>query len=1148
MAVYSKLLLSAGGGIVSATQQAEQAKNTATVLIGLGGTGIDCLRTIKTQVHSRLKADDPDAVVPKYEHIRFVGVDTAEKSKGDQEEDQENVKAGSLMALDDTESFSISNPHVKRAFSNPKGLEMRDELSWLRWEDIAAPDLGKAGAGGIRQIGRYMMMDKSKAFMSRVEQEINAAKAGLIDPTVYVHIFSGLSGGTGAGCFLDVCYMVRHIANKLGAVTIFGYFFLPDVNLSVIPFSDTKTRAYVPKNGYASMQELDYCMQLQYNGGSFVQKYQDHTEVVWKEPPVDMCHLVCATDASNNVIENAYEYAMNVTAEYVMDFLTYSNARFGLDEQLANFLAKVRAADGEKVIGSHLAYCVIGASCASIPLREINTYLASELFGKFSCICQNVPGKADVENLAISALARDAQSIADIYSSLEREMRDGFDDSYSAYVDDWKFVRDYGNSQMVTSYTNQTAAKLNIAEKNAKSMISAGNQKSLIGRVDTQLRNLIRSINYGPMFAYGLVSAAKSHNLLNIIDGLIQENTSRWDQEAAQTSLRREDYDNAKADFDNRRKRNLFDNDAKRFGDYEYYLMLFEQHKLAMKCYAKLDEVLTVFRKQIEELTAAYYIKLNRVFDTLINTFKENRDALASEKIMQAKGSFSIPMMTIAELKPTLDAEIEQINVPGMLDAFMRLFLDNEETWISEDENKIAKLVNEFFVKTAFGGFANRTITAFLKDKYAITNDAQLANKIYNEWMKMLTTKASPLFYFNSGVWREDQTAKLAFLSIPDSSAPIQAAADQMFATNNMWRKKESALTDRIYVMCSACALPLSAYNNCAEYERMCFSTNDPGRHYYEGKEVPGMKFNDWRELSSLTPQSLLNVENAPYKMRDLVTAAQKLYDEATKFGIFNDNNRICAPDENGVTALKELIETAKMKAAQISKATDLASANELLTQLKAARTIPMVTTKHAMQDDGYAAKREAKLSVQKDHFVAAPAYHAFVKEILESMKQLDEATNSTIKLLEDKISRIGAGSRAINDYCDALFTGVIALEGRMIIYRKNDFGIVTETVLSKRGEDFEYNSIPVYQGFVSYQKLLDDEAKATIKKSVDDRYNSASSEIQTTGTMLKTELADNKVQAWVMSAEAFPEKAEIVDFIMKLKQQFSIFCMENGI
>lgn len=1148
MAVYSKLLLSAGGGIVSATQQAEQAKNTATVLIGLGGTGIDCLRTIKTQVHSRLKADDLDAVVPTYEHIRFLGVDTAEKSKGDQEQDQDNLKAGSLMALNDTESFSISNPHVKRAFSNPKALEMRDELTWLRWEDIEAPDLGKAGAGGIRQIGRYMMMDKSKAFMNRVEQEINAAKAGLAEPNVYVHIFSGLSGGTGAGCFLDVCYMVRRIADKIGAVTIFGYFFLPDVNLSVIPFSDTKTRAYIPKNGYAAMQELDYCMQLQYNGGSFVQKYQDHTTVEWKEPPVDMAHLICATNASGDVLTSAYDYAMNVTAEYVMDFLTYSYAKFDLDQQLSNFRAKVKAADGEKVIGTNLAYCVIGASCASLPLREINTYLASELFSKFSCICQNVPGKADVEALAVAALAKGAQSVADIYNSLYYEMRDGFDDSYSAYTDDWKYVRDYGNSQMITSYTNQTAAKLNIAEKNAKSMASTGNQRSLIGRVDAQLRNLIRSINYGPMFAYGLVSSAKSHNLLNIIDGLIQENDSRWEQESAQTTLRREDYNRAKDDFDNRRKRSLFDNDVKRFGDYEYYLMLFEQHELAMACYAKLDDVLKLFRKQLEDLTATYYIKLNRVFDTLVNTFSENRDALASEKIMQAKGSFSIPMMTIAELKNTLDAEIEKISVPDMLDAFMRIFLDHEDAWIGEDENKIAKLVNTFFVKTAFSDFANRTITAFLKDKYGITNDAQLANKIYNEWMKLLTAKASPLFYFNPAVWREDQTSKLAFISIPDSSAPIQAAANQMFATNDMWIIKDSALTDRIYVMCSACALPLSAYNNCAEYERLCFSTNDPGRHYYEGKEVPGMPFNDWRELSSLTPQSLLNLENAPYKMRDLISSAQKLFDEAYPFGVFSDDNHICAPDENSMKTLQGLIELAKERAAQISKATDLAAAQELLAQLKAVKAIPMVETKYGMQNDGYIAKKETKLSVLKDHFVAAPAYHAVVGNILDALKRQDAAANEAIKMLEDKISRIGAGSRAINDYCDAIFTGVITLEGRMIVYRKNDFGIVTETVLSKRGEEFAFNAIPVYQGFLSYQSLLNDEAKAAIKQSVNDRYNSDSPEIKATGTMLKGELTDNKIQAWVMSADAFPERPEIIDFIMKIKQRFNIFCMENEI
>ena len=145
-----------------------------------------------------------------------------------------------------------------------------------------------------------------------------------------------------------------------------------------------------------------------------------------------MCHLICATDKNNNEIPDAYNYAMNVTTEYIMDFLTDSDEEFGLSEHLANFRAMIGQANAKKTIGSEMAYCVIGASCASIPLREINTYLASELFGKFSCICQNVPTQADVEKLAVSALARDAQSISDIYNSLYYELREGFDDSYAA--------------------------------------------------------------------------------------------------------------------------------------------------------------------------------------------------------------------------------------------------------------------------------------------------------------------------------------------------------------------------------------------------------------------------------------------------------------------------------------------------------------------------------------------------------------------------------------------------------------------------------------------------------------------------------------------------------------------------------------------
>ena len=859
MAVYSKLLLSAGGGIVSAMQQAEQAKNTATVLIGLGGTGIDALRTIKTEVYARLKADDPLAAVPGYQHIRFLGVDSiVERNDGWDVEMPYNSTMGALCALDDTELFSIYDPNIRHMLSDPEAMKKRDELAWIHWEYMM-PVSANYSAGAIRQVGRLMMMEKSAAFMSRVEQEINAAKAGLVNPTVNVHIFTSLSGGTGSGCFLDVCYMVQHVADKLGGAAVFGYFFMPEVNLSVMPMSAPRYHDYIFQNAYAAMQELDYCMQLPGNNGAFTQKYQNGQEIRWDRPPVDMAHLICATNASGEVIANAYDYAMHATSQYVISYLTGGNGRLFIGGAAA-----VKAAESAIAyrynFNVNLGYCTIGAASAVVPWREINTYLASEVFEKFSCIRQNIPSKADVENLAVSTLARDAQSITDVYNSLYCELHEDFDDSYAAYADDWKFVQCFGNRELVTNYTNQTAAKLNMAEKNAKRMTAVGNQKSLIGRVDAQLRNLICDINYGPMFAYGLVSAARSHNLLNVIAGLIAENNSRWDQEAAQTSLRQEDYDRAKSDFDNRRKRSMFDTDAKRFGDYEYYLMLLEQHNLAMSCYEKLDQVLTVFRKQLKALTASYYIKLSCVVDTLVNTFKENRDALASEKILQAKDPFYMPMLTIAELKNTLDAEIEKINVPGLMDAFMRRLLEHEDAWLDEDENKITQLVSGFFVGTAFSDFSSRTITSLLMDKYGITDNAQLAEKIYNDWMKKLTAKASPLFCFNRSVWCEEQTGKQAIISIPMYSAPIKAAADHMSAIDPVWSVKDSAPAGGISAVTALAGFPICAEGHIPEmHDRHVHSTSEAGRYSYEGAENFGMTFNDWRKLPPLDPCSFWN-------------------------------------------------------------------------------------------------------------------------------------------------------------------------------------------------------------------------------------------------------------------------------------------------
>lgn len=1151
MAIYKKLSLSAGGGIVSVLQQAEQVKNAATLLIGLGGTGVDCLRTIKTQVRARLKPDDPNAAAPAYSHIRFLGVDSDETERRKRQqmntEDERADKGNARLSLDDTEFFFIGGTDVKAAFAKPTAMQHRPELAWLEWDKIPAPDLSNAGAGGVRQVGRYLMMDKSAAFMSRVQQEINSARMGLQSPPLYIHIFSGLAGGTGSGSFLDVCYMVRDVVKNIPNTTIFGYFFLPDVNLSRIPFSDNKTRAYIPRNGYAAMQELDYCMQLQYNGGGFVQEYQNHHMVAWKGAPVDMCNLICATNAAGDVIPNAYDYAMNVTAEYVMDFLTFSpNSSFGVTSYLSNFRAMVAVANGQKTIGAYVAYCVLGASCASLPLREINTYLASHLFERFSQIGGQTPTQADVEQLAVSAMAPGARGVGDIYNSLLRELSNGAGPDYAPYPDDWAYVRDYGNAQMIQHYTNQTAAKCNRLITNAKGLTTQTNEKSLLGRLRTQLEDILRDIGRGPIFGYRTISAAEKYNLLNMIDGLLKENAARMSQEAVQTDLRMRDYENAKAKFEN--AKGIFANNKANFRDYEFYLGLLEQHKLSMEIYQQMETMLKTFRQQVEEAAGSYYVKLARVMNNLLETFRENRATLDREEVLGSEGSFARPMMTIRELRKALDEQVAAMNVPSMMSSFMGMLLSSEEQWLTEEENKIARLVTDFFVNTAFGDFASRTITAFLEDKYGTKDVGQLSKRVLEDWIKPLTQSARPLFYFDSSIWREDQAGKLAHVSIPTASAPVLAAANDMYQIDNTWAVNDCSLTDRIYVMCCAAALPLSAYSNCSAYESAFFTSSEPGRHYYGTKRIPDMKFSNWNELPSLTPQCMLQLDRAPMTMQDIISASRSLFAEVKDNELVDLKGRILQPAPASVTRLQDAIEACRRMTEQLARPEDAVKAETCLAELRAAKTLQMTYTDIELQDDGYAAEEEGKWRLLEDHFVYAPAFHPEVRGILNQKKQLVEDARRAEEELTEKIRKIGKGTQDLQGYCDALFTGIISVEGRVLVYHKSDMGIMTDTVLSKRGPEFPMSAIPYFQGFLSYQ-AMDGEMREEMKQKVDARYNAADeTPIRQAGAQLKEELSDDRINAWAQLASTYENRSEIVDFLRNLKQRFHIFCLENGI
>lgn len=365
-----------------------------TLAIGLGGTGIHCLRNLKRQVYESVRPDDPDDPNPVYTHIKFLAVDSDRSSVNDD---------WTVNQPDESwEFFDISSPSIPQVSDLFKRIAERPEYQWLNGEipySVSA-DQRKLKTDGTRQIGRLLLMMKSDAFVRRVEFLIMDALRGLpAGVDINVHIFSGLCGGTGSGIFLDVCYLVQRALryHRDGRTAVFGYFFLPDVELSTPSISSyEKSYRKLAQNGYAAMKELDYCMNFETNGGEWDQEYRGFHIGPTKNPPVDVCHLISSRTMNGVQPENAYGCVLNAVSDYVMQFLTKNE--LDMQTHMADCCSALRQMRVEH--GANCRYFALGASRAVVPMREILTYLGSALFTGFSDIGSKYPTAEEVDQFA----------------------------------------------------------------------------------------------------------------------------------------------------------------------------------------------------------------------------------------------------------------------------------------------------------------------------------------------------------------------------------------------------------------------------------------------------------------------------------------------------------------------------------------------------------------------------------------------------------------------------------------------------------------------------------------------------------------------------------------------------------------------------
>lgn len=1132
--MYKKLLISSGGGIIAKDQQADQAC-AATIAIGLGGTGISCLRTLKREVYSRVKPDPDSDLVAKYDHIRFLAVDTDRSSLG---------SGDSIDSLDEGSEFQyIGCPNISELLNNVHTLSQDSSLRWLKSASAQGDGSGitimsaKAGAGGVRQIGRLLLFQNCQAIINKLTTIITAARRNLPGTAdINIHIFTGMSGGTGAGTFLDMCYIVKKVLRDLGIAGqayVCGFFFMPDVNIA-----DGVNESYLPINGFSSMKELDYAMNYANNGGRWKQTYPGF-EMDTAEPPVDLAHIVTATDATGAVRSKGFDYCMHAVTDYVMEFIVKpfvpdgadssdSAQYFSINSHIANI--KNHIAMVRKKRGASYDYCVLGASSAFLPYKEITTYLVSKIFEGFSGLINRVPDKKDVDEF----IKRNALS----YEELIRALCDGVP-TVPIYAVDHKTLYDQVEGisadsipQILGQMRDSTSAISGALAKNKSAMLdTVGTAKnasgkeivSLFARVKKALVGDAANAEKGPYYASAMLVSLDNTDLCNIIRGYIIQNLNNLDKFQSDMSLRTQSLDNALRELQSSNSLNR----KKRAEQYVGAVHAYYMHTAKIETYMVLGDILSEIEKLLRNIHDNYFSIFARVMAQLQSTFDENKSTLLTP--VTADINYAFKIMSIQDLSDTLDNTVKQMQIPDIIHSFVSELIEKDNIWITEDESKISAEVSKFFVN-ALGSHTQKTIIDYLKIKYDTTAPEQLKNYIKNDIITRLDQKAAALFWLNGSYFQLTDSHPIGYLSMPDGIQEIDAAISEYIqsSTSGGVSPRKVVANDRITMFRMNCGIPMFGYKGAENYLPAYKHSPIVGSHLYEGTNADPR---DSRLFPDIMPISAI----PPEKQTQLQKKYVEDYSRAEKLDIISETEigqqkeyHLNMFDSGAFEALKKSVEGAlntgdilKLKAAEAALA----------------GTKPQISSSRIIPNTGFG--DYSKLVIM-DHILDS----VLLRGIMEEQLKIWDEYNNTLKSVKNTIASTGKYETDVQMFARALFCGIIVLgdDKFTFSYTKKDLLGDTAVILSDVNSKFGYQ-MPVFSAFLAFEALNDVEKEyidSCIKTKLTTERGSLGEAVEAVKKTLNPETIKNHLDDLVkFDADVFPKAHSLIERITNEYKSF---------
>jgi hypothetical protein len=122
--IYENMLFSAGGGLERIDKLISTDPNCANLILGIGQSGIRAMEQLKKKVFHDLFGDDGIDAPPRFDSIRFLGIDSDPHS---------------AQGLDTDEFFCLADDTLAASLRNKPLLQQDPALNWLDLENTPIP-------------------------------------------------------------------------------------------------------------------------------------------------------------------------------------------------------------------------------------------------------------------------------------------------------------------------------------------------------------------------------------------------------------------------------------------------------------------------------------------------------------------------------------------------------------------------------------------------------------------------------------------------------------------------------------------------------------------------------------------------------------------------------------------------------------------------------------------------------------------------------------------------------------------------------------------------------------------------------------------------------------------------------------------------